>query len=558
MRLTSRLFASFTIAVLLGVAGTVFISAVVMNDMLVRAATWRLELASGSVTAILRGFFDDMQRTGSGNSTAAVDSYKQRIFDYIERAAKRDSFEYAVFAQNGMLVSNRAELSGALSAPENEQNRLAEVSIWGPGIVADRTLAGNADFRAGPGDSRSFVRVDYADSWKWYVTVWVPEDRVWAERGGFLLVVLAFLPIALIIALSAAVLLGRGIVNRVRRTLVYLHKYRDEGFREPISIEKRNGDEIEELQAGFNEMVLARAISERELSAANGELSRLNERLQKLNFELENRVRERTNQLIETEKLAYLGGLVAGISHEVNTPIGTSFTAITFMYERLIQLQNSYKSGAIERGEFERTLTDLIDSSGAIKINLERAAELLQGFKQVAADQIVDDVRELELASYLEQIHLSLKPRMKRTVFQLLIDCQLGLSLRTSPGALAQVITNLVENALVHGLDGRSEGKIEISAGFVAETSVVRITCTDNGAGIAAEHIGKIFNPFFTTKRGTGGTGLGLHIVHNIVTGRLGGTIQVRSEAGAGSTFILDLPATVEKHNQTKPESAEQ
>jgi len=201
-------------------------------------------------------------------------------------------------------------------------------------------------------------------------------------------------------------------------------------------------------------------------------------------------------------------------------------------------------------------MADYMDAAGSAlemtRSNLERAAELVQSFKRVAVDRAAADMREIILDEYIDDVLRSLKPRFKKTSYQVETDCPPGILMRTLPGAISQIITNLVINSLVHGFADRPEGKIRIQV--AREDPMVRIVYGDDGIGIPHANIGKIFEPFFTTKRGAGGSGLGLNIVWNLVTHSLGGSIECTAGVAGGVVFTLRLPIALRERNGTQDE----
>jgi two-component system NtrC family sensor kinase len=246
--------------------------------------------------------------------------------------------------------------------------------------------------------------------------------------------------------------------------------------------------------------------------------------------------------LVESEKLASLGGLVAGVAHEINTPVGISLTTASHLAAITHQLRLELDQGAIKKSDFQSYLLAAEESCELILSNAERAANLIHSFKQVAVDQTSEARRDFQLRDYLQEIITSLKPKFKRTQIEIKIDCEQDLLMDSYPGALSQVITNLLVNALIHAFDEGQSGIIDITA-HSHENGFVALSIKDNGRGIPPENMGKIFQPFFTTRRGNGGSGLGLHIVYNIVRQRLGGSIDVASQLGEGTTFSITMPS---------------
>ncbi len=245
-------------------------------------------------------------------------------------------------------------------------------------------------------------------------------------------------------------------------------------------------------------------------------------------------------KLVESEKMAALGGLVAGVAHEINTPIGISVTAASLLAERATTFFETYKSGNMKRSDLERFLDTAMQSSSMVLANINRAAELIQSFKQVAVDQSSESQRLFNLREYLHEILISLRASLKKTKHTVKIQGDDHLILNSYPGALSQIVTNLVINSLVHAYSEGDAGQIVFS--FQQDGQEIIFEYADNGKGIPSENLSKIFDPFFTTKRGQGGSGLGLHIVYNLVTQKLKGTIECESLVNLGTKFIIKLP----------------
>jgi signal transduction histidine kinase len=264
----------------------------------------------------------------------------------------------------------------------------------------------------------------------------------------------------------------------------------------------------------------------------------LEQNLEELNTAMES-LRQTQSQLIQSEKLAALGGLVAGVAHEINTPVGISVTAASAMAEETENMAHKYKANKISRTEFKDYLNTTNQSAKLILANMERAAEMIQSFKQVSVDQSTEQKRKFKLREYSEDVMRSLYPKLKEKKIDIQIDIDEKLEIDGYPGAYSQVITNLVLNSLVHGFEGKESGKISLSA--KAEDSSLHIEYSDDGKGIPVENIPKLFDPFFTTNK-KAGTGLGLHIVHNLVDRKLNGSIRCKSEPEGGALFKIILP----------------
>lgn len=245
------------------------------------------------------------------------------------------------------------------------------------------------------------------------------------------------------------------------------------------------------------------------------------------------------------DKMTALGVLVAGVAHEVNTPLGLTYTLITHLQEHLTALTDKHRAGRLTATDAEKFLALAEETLRHATANLRKATELIESFKQVAVDQTCDARRTFDLETYLNEIVRSLTPALRKGHHQVEITVAGKIVFDSFPGALSQVVTNIVLNAVTHGFDGRSDGLIRIEA--AQENSAhCRIRVVDNGKGIPAGVIARVFDPFFTTRRGQGGSGLGLHIAYNLVTQKLQGSIRCDSIDEQGTTITLVLPMSPE------------
>jgi len=276
-------------------------------------------------------------------------------------------------------------------------------------------------------------------------------------------------------------------------------------------------------------------------------LARINTHLalRKANRELQDMVAtlaKAREDLVRNEKLASLGAMVAGIAHELNTPIGNSLMAAT-TFEVQANDINSHmtQDGGITRKEFEYFIRNAQLTTEILNRNLNRAADIVTNFKQVAVDQTSSQRRSFLLSEVVAGNVLTMQPTIKRTPFVIQQRIPEDIMMESYPGPLGQVLTNLINNAILHGYDGRNVGLVDISASQNSQ-GWITLNVEDHGGGIQKSDLPHIFDPFFTTKLGVGGSGLGLHIVHNIVVEILGGSIDVVSELGGGTRFTLTLP----------------
>lgn len=264
-------------------------------------------------------------------------------------------------------------------------------------------------------------------------------------------------------------------------------------------------------------------------------LKAVNARLQKTLDDLQ----RMQNLLVQSEKLASLGSLVAGVAHELNTPIGTGVTVASTITDKCIELRRLIDQG-IRRSQLDAMLNDIEKAGALAQSSLQRAARLVHDFKQVAVDQTSSRRREFELHEMLREMMVAVRLRHKHVPVTIDVDAPPGIAMNSYPGTLEQVLGNLIDNAVIHGAQGRSDCVIAIAAR--PQDGGVTITVADNGNGIAAELLPRIFDPFFTTRLGKGGSGLGLSIVFSLVSGMLGGHITVDSTLGQGTCFTLTLP----------------
>ncbi|WP_409998914.1 MULTISPECIES: ATP-binding protein [unclassified Bradyrhizobium] len=282
----------------------------------------------------------------------------------------------------------------------------------------------------------------------------------------------------------------------------------------------------------FRENAIAKRKTEDELRAAK---EKAESALLELNAAQRN--------LIDAERLAALGGLVAGVAHEVNNPIGISLTVASSFARRVEMFEAALRSpeGGLRRSQLEEFVRSSRDASEQLVANLQRAGELIQSFKQVAVDRSHAERRTFVLSEATDQIITSLKPVLKRAPITLAVDVPEGLFIDGYPGFYGQILTNLFLNAVNHAfVDGRA-GTISITA-RPRGADDIEIIFADNGAGMTPDVQRQAFDPFFTTRRNEGGTGLGLHIVYNLVTQQLGGRMMLESREGQGTTFRIIMP----------------
>jgi ligand-binding sensor domain-containing protein/signal transduction histidine kinase len=300
-----------------------------------------------------------------------------------------------------------------------------------------------------------------------------------------------------------------------------------------ISDVKAVEDELRSVNERLEDRVVERTLA---LSVSNTELSAALDTL-----------KTTQRQLVDSEKMASLGNLVAGVAHEINTPLGIGVTAASHLRQETERLARHLEKNTLSKTELEQFTKSAVEASDLVLKNLDRASKLVRSFKQVAVDQGSEALRTIVLINYLEEVLFTLKPTLKRTQHQVTLSVPPLLTLETFPGALSQIIFNLVTNTLTHAFPERNDGHIRISATLVnsEETVLNRQICLryhDDGIGMTEIVRKRIFEPFFTTKRGQGGSGLGMHVVYNLVTQLLKGDIQCVSAPDAGTEIIIQIP----------------
>lgn len=262
--------------------------------------------------------------------------------------------------------------------------------------------------------------------------------------------------------------------------------------------------------------------------------------LQDMNEQLEERVKEQTKQLLESEKMAALGNLVAGIAHEVNTPLGISITASSTLAETIKEIEQSMLEGRLSKEIFKRFLHDSNEMMLLLNNNLHRAAELIKNFKQTAVDHSDQTIHIFNLIESIQYLIVSLKPELKKKPVNINLDSPEQLSIYSYPSAWLQILSNLIINSCRHAFKETDNAQIDIS--IRVENQQITLIYTDNGCGIKQEHIDKVFLPFFTTARATGGSGLGMSIIYNLITEQLKGRIELNEQKVDGFEVIIICP----------------
>lgn len=353
------------------------------------------------------------------------------------------------------------------------------------------------------------------------------------ERLEFIL--LSRIPVALVALISIFLVFffvfRRWVVRPISAIMESIDTFQNQGIHTPV--DWNSDDEIGKLVATFNTAQEQQMEHEQVLTKAKEAAE------QALNH-----LKEAQSQLVESEKMASLGSLVAGISHEINTPLGVARTSSSHVQDALIKLEKTFNEGALTKNDMQSFIEISKDGLNLMTSNLMRANELMTSFKQVSADQSHDEIRPFNLYEYLQETLYTLKPNLKRYNISVVVDCDKQFVISSLPGAFSQIITNLIMNSLNHAYEPEDQGSIHIQV--INHDDNFTLIYQDDGKGMSDDTRKRIFDPFFTTKRGSGGTGLGMHIIYNLITHKLHGTIEVKSQIDNGCQFTMKLPNNIE------------
>ena len=355
------------------------------------------------------------------------------------------------------------------------------------------------------------------------------------------------------------------IISRYHFSLVESHNLLQKEVKVRILAEKELKKHRTYLEAMVDNRTFDLKKSNLELKSEITERKRAEDEVRRLNKKLEHLVEERTkqyveankslheslenlkltqHQLVQSEKMASLGSLVAGVAHEINTPLGVGVTAASFLEDKTQSFMLTYAGRNDVPEELKKYLDLTTEATSMIMTNLNRAAELINSFKQVAVDRSSEKRRKFDFSENIDELITSLKPRLKRTKHSINVECPGQLVIDNYPGVFSQIFTNLIMNSIIHGFDETDTGNITLNISKNGD-NILHIAYTDNGTGMDEETLSKIYDPFFTTKRNTkGGSGLGMHIVYNLIVQTLGGKIECSSNPGQGTSFMIQAPVS--------------
>jgi signal transduction histidine kinase len=461
-------------------------------------------------------------------------SIRKEVKDMTEQIAARLSISlvYPIWnfedLQIGSLIGIEMTNSGTLGIYiRDPKNRILSACVRFNSALVSTPTETEYPVLVKTASKRVVKNIYYQKQWIGSVEVFTSDRTLLMNMGINLLVIFGCIMLILpVILLSTYWIIRKTVIRPILLLSQAVDDFSRHQYDKPIQLKGQN--ELGKLVKNFNEMA---------------------ETIDRYNRDLRNMVEEKTAETIQaiellaqSEKMASLGNMVSGIAHEINTPVGIGVTAASFLSMKTKEFAEIYSNGDIHRSDLESYLENAKESSNIILSNLERASDLIQSFKRVAVNQTLNDIHDFNVRSYLNDILNTIHPRLKKTTHRVEIDCPEDLVINSSPGAFSQILTNLIINSLIHAFDEGESGLIRIQIHFREAEKLLEILYTDNGKGIPQENMKLIFTPFFTTKRGQGGTGLGLNIVFGVVTQQLKGSIQCESVPGTGVKFIIKIP----------------
>ena len=324
----------------------------------------------------------------------------------------------------------------------------------------------------------------------------------------------------------------------------------------------RSNNEIGKLYSSFNNLFISIGIHQKSRDQALAKATSYQKHLESLTNELEERVKERTselqnsieiikkaqNQLVESEKMVALGSLVSGVAHEVNTPLGNAVTGSSIIKRECKSLLDMMQSATLKKSVLEKKLEHIEETSKLLFKSVTNAADLIKSFKKISIDQSVERERDFDLHEYINEVILTFHNKLKHIPVQVNVIPNKTLYISSYPGAFAQLFNNFIQNSILHAFEN-FDGEAKIDIELKVTNNILRIVYTDNGNGMQTDILEKAFEPFVTTKRNAGGTGLGLNIVYNIVHQKLKGSLKLDSSPGDGCKFTMDIPIKEKKIN---------
>lgn len=458
----------------------------------------------------------------------------------LSRLVKRDGNAETSQGVAVLIIDGRGQiLADSLGSKARQSSML--------GVEALRAMDGKAAAVISMDDADWLVSVSdvWTDTLDWRVLVMRPQTLVFAPITAIVLLTAVSTGFILTLTFVVLHLITRRIARATEMLSENAHALQAGKIPERRPLVARELVDVDESLRSMASTLIQR---ENLLKQANALLEqRVQERtshLQAANMEIESTLKKleaTQNELIQAGKMAALGAMVAGISHELNTPVGNARLTASTLVDAARGMQEMVGSGKVSRSEILRTTEAIHEGAQLIDRSLERASDIVRSFKQVAVDQTSNRRRSFFLDEVIHENQVLLSPRLSKAGITVQVQSPPQLEMVGYPGVVGQVLTNLLENAMVHGYSGTSGGTVDVVA-TPSDHNFVRLQIRDYGKGIAAESLSRVFDPFFTTRLGQGGSGLGLSIVYTMITRTLGGKVSVESLQGQGTVFTLDLP----------------
>lgn len=485
----------------------------------------------------------------------------------------QDALEESLWVLNNELI--QSQINGIISIPDISYVRIEDTTggVWQLGEVRDRHVL----------EQSLDLEYAYIDQKAIHLGQLVVQSDLWVVYNSLIdkaLVILLSNGLKTFIVAGFIIYLVNVLVTEpINKMSSYLKQYQFKQINPPMIIERpaANDDEIDfmidivnrmcsELSSSYITVVESR----RQLAQALADKQVLLEQEIEFKQGLELMVQERTKELeetlielketqstmIENEKMASLGALVAGVAHEINTPLGVSITSSSFASNQIEQIMEDFEQGKLQSSAFAQSMENILRSMKILNTNLDRAAVLVSSFKQVAVDQTSESTYKFYFKDHLEKLIISLSHELHKHEVSVEIHCDEGLQVDSYPSAYIQIFTNLITNSINHGFEDWQGEKLIVIEVSTQHDHLV-IDYRDSGRGVPDSIKGKLFDPFVTTKRGTGGTGLGANIVYNTVSQRLHGKIECLYDVEQGAHFVVTIPLDDQSEKAVEKQSRE-
>lgn len=528
MTLQNRLLSTFLPLIILPLVVVFLLVFLLTRNSLASSQQELIALEQSLIRSQLESSYQQLESL----DIADVPFYRNRLLENLQdRYSDADPYSRGllVFLEDGQFVYP-AELNSIGRFPGDQMDEVFQVLNQREGGYIPGEILGSTG-------GRFAVTGFFHEPSGWYLMIYDDLQQILNPLADSLLIVAGIGMATVLLAAFFVVLASKRISNPIMNLALVVSRF-GEGATD-VRYEERHGGEVGVLAREFNNMA-------GRLESFTSELEdKIFERTRELNNRVEE-LRVAQNQLIESEKMAALGGLVAGFAHEINTPIGVSVTAVSYIHDSAAHALELLSSPEVSKSALISSLEQVVNATGMASSNLERAAEMVSRFKQVAADQYFEEQRELDLHNFLSEIKDTLRTILKPAAADVEIEVPEQTILVTYPGVLWQVLSNLARNSFHHAFgeapsEGDKPNRVRLFYGATEEHHCLYFY--DNGPGISDENTGKIFDPFFTTRRSGGNTGLGLHIVYNLVHQKLNGRFAYLKPAERSGAGALQLPS---------------